>query len=162
MSQFQSVMGGERIAFVDMQGFIIDREFIVKELSISIIDDINKQIRQNSIQPVESHYIFIAPYGWSYLNDACRKQANWLTKNHHGLHWTDGHDSYADISACVEPLLVNNLSIYIKGHQKISWLNELCESPLINCINIEDIGCTVQLSGEMNNTIVPCGHHDTF
>lgn len=157
------MMESERIAFADLQGFIVDGVFIVKELSYSINVFEKKYTSSDQIQSHQNHYIFAAPYAWSYLDNSCRKQANWLTKNHHGFHWTDGDLSYEEIYKCVEPLLHDDLIIYVKGQQKISWLHELCKSS-INCINIEDIGCTVQLSDKSltDNSIFHCGHHNIF
>lgn len=150
----------ERIAFVDLQGFLVEGEFILKELcfSMQLADDVTPS-NQNR------HFIFAAPFAWKFLNKSCRKQAGWLCANHHGFHWTAGSVSYERITECIQPLLENNLTIYVKGEHKVHWLKKLCSKTVdveLNCINIEKIGCSIQLNGESssNNNIFHCGFHN--
>ncbi|EFN63557.1 hypothetical protein EAG_04559 [Camponotus floridanus] len=68
--------------FVDLQGFIVGKNFVVKEAAV---------LRNGSVL---SHYIFTCPVPWYMLTKSERCQVLWLIKNHHGLSWNDGHVSY--------------------------------------------------------------------
>lgn len=134
-------MESVRIAFVDLQGFVDNGEFIVKELNYSIYSAEKKLI--------QNHYIFAAPYSWDFVNKSCRRQAKWLLRNQHGIHWSDGSISYDTIPECVLPLLEHNTTIYVKGAQKVEWFQSICNTQN-NCINIEDIGCSIRIR-ELHN-----------
>ncbi len=55
--------------------------------------------------------------------------------------------NYDDIYSCIQPLIENKGAIiYVKGRDKVEWLKTLCNYQDINCINIEDIGCTINLN----------------
>lgn len=132
-----------RIAFVDLQGFVVNNCFVLKELSFSIIQD-------NGYQSIDDspnyHYIFAAPFSWKYLSDICKKRTSWLTAFHHGLYWTQEGTAYEEIANCIEPLLEKDLIIYVKGEQKIGWLKELCYNPFLDCRNIEKLGLNIRLA----------------
>lgn len=136
------------IAFADLQGFIVNNQFILKEICFSIQ---NSDIKNNLFNPPPSnHYIFFAPFAWHQLGDKCKRSANWLTNNHHGLRWNQGEVDYDKISECIEPLLLQeNLLIYVKGDQKVDWLKEVANNLYINCQNIEEIGCNISLNEEI-------------
>lgn len=132
----------DRIAFVDLQGFVVNKCFVLKEVSFSIIQDNGFQ----SFDDITSyHYIFAAPFPWKYLSDICKKRTAWLTAFHHGFYWCQGTTAYEDIITCIAPLLEKDLIIYVKGEQKVSWLRELCYNPFLDCRNIETIGCNIRL-----------------
>jgi len=59
--------------FVDLQGFIVGRNFVVKEFAA---------LREGS---VFSHYIFGSPLPWSCLIKAEKNQTYWLIANHHEI-----------------------------------------------------------------------------
>jgi hypothetical protein len=124
------------IFFVDLQGFMDHRVFLIKELCIL-------SARDNKIQ----HYIFKSqPFSWHNLGKCSKQQALWLTCYYHGISWSDGdlphHTAYSCIQKlCEEP----NAVIYVKGREKIEWLKYYGRNQNINCVNIEDIGCTINL-----------------
>lgn len=135
----------DNIAFADLQGFIgNDKRFILKEFcfSISSISNNNKNIYTPSIS---HHYIFAAPFPLRQLSENCQKSVIWLTRNHHGLQWSQGQTPYNKINECIQPLLEEHLVIYVKGDQKVNWLKELCTNISIDCRNIEEIGCCSRL-----------------
>ncbi|EFN84115.1 hypothetical protein EAI_08476 [Harpegnathos saltator] len=68
--------------FVDLQGFIIRKRFIVKEAAI---------LRNGTIL---SHYISTSPMPWEFLTRSEKSRACWVTDNHHGLRWGDGTVKY--------------------------------------------------------------------
>jgi len=63
--------------FVDLQGFIVDEIFVVKEVAI---------LREGYVL---FHYIFGSPVLWDLLIKSKRSCVFWLIANHHGLHWVD-------------------------------------------------------------------------
>ncbi|XP_032664105.1 uncharacterized protein LOC116840890 [Odontomachus brunneus] len=69
--------------FVDLQGFVVGKRFIVKEVAI---------LRNGSVL---SHYIFTSPMPWHLLARSDKSRAYWLTVNHHGLRWDDGIVAYS-------------------------------------------------------------------
>lgn len=142
--------GSEQVAFVDIQGFVVDNYFVLKELCFSFKGNRRRQpcIDDNTFN---YHYIFCEPFAWKYVSDMCRKRALWLTAFHHGFYWKQGELSYEKISACLEPLKQNNLIIYVKGAQKVKWLRTLFGTFQIDCRNIEDYGCAIQLSNGARN-----------
>jgi len=69
--------------FVDLQGFLVDKIFVVKEFAA---------LREGHVL---SHYIFASPYPWDLLTKSERSCASWLIANHHGLRWEDGIIPYS-------------------------------------------------------------------
>lgn len=123
MEKFQTV-------FVDLQGFRGNsNNFIPKEIAVVFND---KQYYNFIIKP---------PYEFSYLLPEKKKQANWLTKNHHHLQWEDG---YASIGSVCEFINANttNSSVYVKGLEKKRWLEEMLQK---NVFNIENVLCCYNL-----------------
>ncbi|EFN84015.1 hypothetical protein EAI_07073 [Harpegnathos saltator] len=68
--------------FVDLQGYMVGKRFIVKEAAI---------LKNGTIL---SHYIFTSPMPWHLLTRSDKSRAYWLTANHHGLRWEDGTVKY--------------------------------------------------------------------
>jgi len=56
--------------FVDLQGFIVGRRFVVKEVAVS---------RKKTIL---SHYIFANPLPWNLLTKSEKSCFSWLVANH--------------------------------------------------------------------------------
>lgn len=138
----------ERIAFVDLQGFVVNKEFVLKELCFSIKNVQQKNIDYNN--PCY-HYIFREPFSWKYVSDMCKKRAVWLSAFHHGFYWKQGDLPYEQIRTCIAPLMEKGLIIYTKGEQKVEWLKQLCVDCEVDCRNIEENGCTLQLSDGARN-----------
>jgi len=67
---------------MDLQGFIIDKLFFVKEVAI---------LRKGYVL---SHYFFVSPVPWSVLTKSDQRQVSWVIRNHHGLQWEDGNVPY--------------------------------------------------------------------
>jgi len=59
--------------FVDLQGFLIGRHFVIKEFA-ALKDGFEL-----------SHYIFVCPYPWTLFSKSERHQAMWLIENRHGI-----------------------------------------------------------------------------
>jgi len=132
------------VFFVDLQGFMDGHVFVAKEMCILSVN--NNNSNNNKLY----HYIFKPPYDWYILLKESRQQALWLKCFHHGFNWSEGFTDYFDIYSCIQPLLdtVGHMDavIYVKGREKVEWLRTLCQYQDINCVNIEDVGCTINLN----------------
>jgi len=105
--------------FVDLQGFLIRRDFVVKEFAA---------LKEGHVL---SHYIFECPYPWDILSRSERYQAIWLIENHHGIHWEDGIVPYEMAKSLITkavmgtPATNDNIIVYVKGREKREWLRDL-------------------------------------
>jgi len=105
--------------FVDLQGFLIRRDFVVKEFAA---------LKEGHVL---SHYIFECPYPWDILSRSERYQAMWLIENHHGIQWDDGIVPYGMAKNLITkavmstPATNDNIIVYVKGREKREWLRDL-------------------------------------
>lgn len=131
------------MAFVDLQGFKIEsNNFIVKEIAI---------LTCNSL----FHDLIKSPFSFQKLNIKDKKQAIWLTKNYHGLSWSCGSIPIKELREIIRPILKNIDHIYVKGKEKVEWLQFIldCKEISLNIINIEQIGCEINLKKNIRNGI---------
>lgn len=110
--------------FVDIQGFRgNDNSFIIKEIAFYK-------------SGVLFTYLFAPPYNYTLLEKKFRKQAVWLFLNHHNLRWNEGYISYSSVKDIIYKELIikntNNTIIYVKGDEKVKWLQEYCDVPSVN------------------------------
>lgn len=110
--------------FVDLQGFILNKRFIVKEAAI---------LRRGYIL---SHYFFESPVPWSLLLKSERRQASWLTHRHHGLQWEDGNVPYCMAQRLITAAIIGvneqeeeeeSSLVYVKGLDKREWLVDIMD-----------------------------------
>lgn len=105
--------------FVDLQGFIIGRNFIVKEVAI---------LRNGYVL---SHYFFASPVPWRVLTKSERSQASWLIGHHHGLQWEDGNVPYSMAKRLITMAVMDATEdedtpiVYVKGREKREWLADI-------------------------------------
>ncbi|KMQ88086.1 hypothetical protein RF55_12482 [Lasius niger] len=145
--------------FVDLQGFIIGRNFIVKEAAI---------LRNGSIL---SHYFFASPVPWRALTKSERCQASWLIRNHHGLQWEDGNVPYSFAQRLITSAVVGMMQeeeeeesslVYVKGHEKREWLTDILDD-MGNGFIIETLDADYEDIESLNNLDVTnsmrCGKH---
>ena len=67
----------------DLQGFIVGKKFVVKEVAV---------LRKGAIL---FHYIFTYPMPWNFLTKSEKYCASWLSVYRHGLQWEDGMIPYS-------------------------------------------------------------------
>ncbi|XP_029665086.1 uncharacterized protein LOC115236641 [Formica exsecta] len=121
--------------FVDLQGFIIGRNFVVKEVAI---------LRNGFVL---SHYFFASPVPWRALTKSERCQASWLIGHHHGLQWEDGNVPYSFARRLITRAVMgaaeeeNGASpiVYVKGHEKQEWLADILDDDARNDVIIETL-----------------------
>lgn len=110
--------------FVDLQGFIVGKRFIVKEVAI---------LRRGTVL---SHYIFESPFPWRVLTKSEKLTASWLTMHHHRLHWEDGNVAYHRAKDLITSAICGTVHdddddddtsslVYVKGLEKRNWLADI-------------------------------------
>lgn len=138
----------KRIVFADLQGFIVNKQFVLKELCFSCASE----------ELPKYHFVYEPPFEWKFVSDTCKRRIIWATIFHHGFYWNAGSVPYAQIERTIEALRAPSLIIYVKGSQKVAWLRNLIKDPRIDCRNIEEIGCNFRLS-DCASCRLMCGQH---
>lgn len=118
-----------KFAVVDMQGFVIDDKFFVKELSISN----GKQVE---------HFLFKPTTNYSKLSRSDKRTVNYLEKKIHGIKYSSGCVEYADLGTILQNYLTDFEVVYVSGHQKRDILLNNYKGP-IEVINLENYGWTL-------------------
>ncbi|KYQ58525.1 hypothetical protein ALC60_02475, partial [Trachymyrmex zeteki] len=139
--------------FVDLQGFIVGKKYIVKEVAV---------LRKGAIL---SHYIFTCPMSWNFLTKSEKYCASWLSAYHHGLQWEDGMIPYNIVKRLITIIGAeenddNKSLVYVKGSEKRQWLADILDSDDLTIKTLdadyEDIDSLRNLN--ITNT-VRCGNH---
>ncbi|KYN14582.1 hypothetical protein ALC57_13216 [Trachymyrmex cornetzi] len=104
--------------FVDLQGFIINKKFIVKEVAV---------LRGGTIL---THYIFSHPMPWHFLTRFDKSCVSWLSAYHHGLRWDDGMVPYSIARRLITEAVLeeDEAVVYVKGHEKRGWLADMLDT----------------------------------
>ncbi|KYQ58451.1 hypothetical protein ALC60_02559 [Trachymyrmex zeteki] len=94
--------------FVDLQGFVVGKKFIVKEVTA---------LRRGTIL---IHYIFSCPMSWNFLRRSNKSYASWLNAYHHGLRWDDGIVPYSTAKHMIKEAVIeeDEALVYVKGLEK--------------------------------------------
>lgn len=140
---------------VDMQGFNTfkknkNKQFILKE--IAVID-----IQSGKCESK----IFQAPFPWSELDDKSKKNVVWLIKKHHNLEWYFGDTPYENLNEVVQAILGSAKKIYVKGEEKVTWLEDILQPLTRSIVNIEKFECPQlkTLKKEVNLNLDYCNMH---
>ena len=90
--------------FVDLQGFIVNKKFIVKEVAV---------LKQGIVL---THYIFTSSVPWKFLTRSDRSCASWLSAYHYGLRWKDGMVSCKETKRLITATVFEDDAIvYVKN-----------------------------------------------
>lgn len=112
---------------IDIQGFLLQEGFLVKELAISDGKMLN-------------HYIFKPNVPYNKLSSIDKRQIRWLEKNHHSLCYSDGYVNLSELSNILERFVSSDVEvIFTKGHQKAEVLRQHLDKPIINLEYVNDI-----------------------
>ncbi|KYM94037.1 hypothetical protein ALC62_15351 [Cyphomyrmex costatus] len=136
--------------FVDLQGFVVDKKFIVKEVAV---------LRRGT---VITHYIFSCPMPWNLLTRSDKSCASWLSAYHHGLRWEDGMVPYSMAKRLITEAVTegDEALIYVKGFEKRQWLANIldCDNAIVETLDMhyEDVESLRNI--DACNTI-RCGRH---
>jgi len=146
--------------FVDVQGFIVNDRFVVKEVAVLCH---GREL---------THYIFQPSMDWNLLTRAERIQACWLTANHHTFNWNDGYIEYNKARNLIQGAIYKNLSvdtnatIYVKGADKKKWLRDIIGGSNVDnyAAKIETIDTDFEDIGRLETLTAArafrCAHHE--
>ncbi|KAK9878322.1 hypothetical protein WA026_021337 [Henosepilachna vigintioctopunctata] len=136
-----------KILTLDPQGFMVNNEFIVKELAIS-----------NGTQIY--HSIFKPKTDFSMLSMKDKRTVEYLENNHHGIKYNDGFVDYKELDDIIEKISIDIDIVYVSGHQKYDFLSRLLEGKHTKVVNVENQGLS-QL--KLNRDYPQCmAHKDNF
>lgn len=132
---------------MDLQGFIIGRRFIVKEVAV---------LRKGTVL---SHYLFASPMPWHLLTKSDKSQVCWLMANHHGLRWEDGFIPYRMAKRLITRAVTGSILedaeesylVYVKGLQKREWLKNILDEDARSDIIIETLDADYEDITSLNN-----------
>lgn len=142
------------IAFVDLQGFVVNKQFVPKEICYSIIPS----CRNNIGNVPRFHYLYESPFSWTFLSDEAKIKSIWRSVFRHGIYWNDGCVPSSRVDGTVDLLRSSNLIIYVKGEKKARFLAELLKTNRLNIRNIEDFGANFSLE-DFTPDHKSCGAH---
>ncbi|KYM97147.1 hypothetical protein ALC62_12175 [Cyphomyrmex costatus] len=130
--------------FVDLQGFVVDKKFIVKEVAV---------LRRGT---VITHYIFSCPIPWK-LTRSDKSCASWLSAYHLGLQWEDGMVPYSMAKRLITEAVTED---DIKGLEKRQWLADIldCDNAIVETLDAHYEGVESLRSLDACNTI-RCERH---
>lgn len=123
-----------------MEGIILDvqgmkfrnNKFILKEIAILT-------------KHCAFHAFIKSPCSFHKLKQNQKIQAKWLTKNYHGIDWNDGDMTLFELKKLVKPFISDRV-IFVKGLEKCDWIKSILMDDSLQCNNLEDIGCDVNLN----------------
>ncbi|XP_018377448.1 PREDICTED: uncharacterized protein LOC108770380 [Trachymyrmex cornetzi] len=94
--------------FVDLQGFLVDKRFVVKEVAV---------LKNGSEL---TYYIFTCSMPWRFLTKADQSHASWVMTHHHGLRWNNGMVPYRTAQRLISEAVgrESRAIVYVKGFEK--------------------------------------------
>ena len=129
---------------VDFQAYKQSRkEFVIKELAIL------------KLGKKPSQYIFKPPCDWYNLPAKQRNENTWIKHNLLGIEWNNGGIPYEKIENILRPNLSHAKVIYVKGEQKVKWLEKFVK-------NVNDISFKCPTLRTMKNWKIhnnPCKYY---
>lgn len=134
---------------VDVKGFKDHaNDFIVKE--IAIVE--NQRLQSFLIKP---------PYPLSCLTKSEISGVRWMERNM-GILWDEGYVPYLKYKCYTKIVkLLRNKSIYVKGYEKVLWVQKNCGHN--NVFNIEELGCpsfpSLYTMYDQSPDVFSCMHH---
>lgn len=113
-----------KIAVVDLQGYALPDQFILKELSIRLGSG-------------EEHFVFKPPFPYHQISKKDRRTVNVAETKLLGIRYSDGEFDYEDIDSILYRSLSDDVSfIYVRGHQKRDFLEKRLANVLLTCPNV--------------------------
>ncbi|KYN11734.1 hypothetical protein ALC57_16106 [Trachymyrmex cornetzi] len=100
--------------FVDLQGFIVNKKFIVKEVAVL------------GGGTILTHCIFSHPMPWHFLTRFDKSCASWLSTYHYGLRWDDGMVPYSMVRRLIMEAVLEEDDVI--GHEKRGWLADMLDT----------------------------------
>ena len=101
------------LTFVDLQEFVVNKKFIVKEVVLKH-------------GTVLTHYIFTSPMPWKFLTRSDRSCASRLNAYHYGLRWENEMVPYSEAKCLImAAVFEDDAIVYIKGERETNVAVEL-------------------------------------
>lgn len=120
------------VLVIDIQGFLLNDGYLVKELAISDGNMIN-------------HYLFKPDVPYNRLTSKEKQQIQWLENNHHTLRYSDGHVNLSELKGILQRFTAKSDLIFVKGHQKVNVLKKYgVNTPIINLEYVQNAPKLVQ------------------
>ena len=82
---------------------------------------------------------FLPPTSYSELTTQQKQSSSWLSRNLHGIDWDIGNYPYIYLTQIIQSVRLRNPGaiFYAKGEEKVKFLSELLECPVIDLISLE-------------------------
>ena len=112
---------------LDVEGIRHRKEkFIVKEFGICTADYLDC-------------VSFLPPTSYSELTAQQKQSFSWLSRNLHGIDWDIGNYPYIYLTQIIQSVRLRNPGaiFYAKGAEKVKFLSELLECPVIDLNSLE-------------------------
>lgn len=109
-----------KFAVVDLQGFLVDKVFCPKELTLKRSDDRAVHLLIKPARP------------FCNLSESDKRQVNFLENNHSGLRYSSGYVEPEEIRHLLRTYLQGVEQVYVKGHQKEYFLRDVVDVEVIN------------------------------
>lgn len=104
---------------VDIQGFKTNKnKLIVKELAA-----------YNGSRV--SHVVFKPPYPLDCLPEDYRKQADWLTANHHAIDWNAGFTQHFMFPQIIRHITRDAREVHVKGKEKADFIRKYVDVSVV-------------------------------
>lgn len=130
---------------LDFEGFQVKpQSYIIKELAFYSLND-----------GYHNCWAFGPPHPWKYLTPSQKKSFHWVIRNRHGMEWNSGILPYSKLRLILEYLSTIYPTIYVKGVEKIKFLQALLNREIlsVNCPEIKKLN--------VDNFSVNCCFHPT-
>lgn len=138
------------VAAIDIQGFQVEEEFLVKEMTIKT--DLK----------IVGHFFFKPKVEFTHLKQKDQRAVRYLENKHHGLRYCQGYIDYSHINEILRKYLRGVDKIFVKGHQKYNFLKRKIEElgseyKTIEIVNIEQLLSISQ--PKFTKSIPKCTNH---
>ncbi|CAG5090581.1 Protein of unknown function [Cotesia congregata] len=134
---------------IDIQGLTNDQgTFVPKEIAIIGVDS-----------SIQKHWLLKPSFSDSQLLSKTRQTNYWLTKNKHGIRWSDGGVTLSDIFDIFKFYCEKAHTIYVRGSIKLKYLETLLRREIINLEEEDPDECPSFKNLESGD--VNCGFHGT-
>lgn len=110
---------------IDIQGFSLGSEFMVKELGICDGEIIK-------------HFHFKPKCLFRELDVKCKREARWVENNHHGIPFNSGTSDYKDLNEILLRETEKADTIFCKGHQKFNFLKPILGDKIFQKLGDDD------------------------
>lgn len=133
---------------VDIQGFQYkDSDLICKEIAVI---NINSGERH--------HHIVNFPYKKEWLEGSFRQHVEWTSNNLTGLDWDQFSFRNLPLEGITSFLqgVVENEQVFVKGHQKKIWLNNLISNDIKD---LSQLGCKSLGNLNARSCVIHCNNH---